>query len=832
MIQSSILLILFYILLIVAFAFIIKHIPKTDKRFLVGLVLLAILIRIIVMLILNVYLFDNGLYLIDSQSYHRDGIAYASALRTDSILALWPPHGQGYPFFVGIAYAVFGKFASIPEVLNISLSALTIILIFYITSQLSNKNAAQIAALLTAVYPSFIFASTQLLKDTLIIFLTTALIYIILNKDRLRIYSIPLIGVLLFSLTLFRTYIAVLLGNILMVYFLLIAEIKARYPIITRICIIILVLLIFQIAGFGFFGESLLNEQRKFAHIFRGETVIAEPELGINEIISDLNIGRQNMIGANSAFYANYHFDTLSKLIKYFPIGFAYYNFSPFPLAMNTIKEIMLLPEIILLYLAWPFIIIGLAYSVKNNFRKTSPILLFILLLTCFYSIINSNVGTIIRWRMQTYVFLFIFAGIGISISMAAFRKFWNDECPEISNKSSLALYISYDGGLEPLVQSQVIPYLAELNKTRRSFILLTFDKEYPSPASLNQIRSELIKKGIYWVPLQYHNHPNLLAKAYDIAAGLLISWQLVHKYNIRIIHARSYIAAAIAVLVKTLQNTKFIFDIRGVLPDERVDAGNWNKNSIKYWLSKRIEHMLFRAADEIVVLSRIGQQLLQMSLKESNISYIPTCVDLARFQADDEIRQALRKRLNLKNRFVLVYSGSLGSCYCLDEMIQFFTEFKKYKKEAYLLVLTKTDNSEIQKHIAERLSSQDYSILHIPYFQMPDYLSAADAGIFFIKPCYSKQFSCPTKLAEYLSCKLPVIINSGIGDADQIVLENNAGVVIAKFNTEEYKKNILKFIKLIKDRNLKKRCRLTAERNYSLICGAGRYMQIYRGLE
>lgn len=812
--------------------FIIKYIPKTDKRFLIGLVLSAVFIRIIVLLFLNVYLFNNGLYLIDSQSYHREGIAYASALRADSMLTLWPPHGQGYPFFIGIVYSIFGKFASIPEVLNIFLSAITIMLIFYITAQLSNKNAAKIAALLTAVYPSFIFASTQLLKDTLIIFLTAVLVYAILNKDRLRIYSIPLIGISLFFLTLFRTYIAVLLGNIIMVYYLLIAKIKARYPIITRVCMIILVLSIFQIAGFGFFGESLLNEQRKFAHIFRGETVIAEPELGINEIISDLNIGRQNMIGANSAFYTDYHFDTLSKLIKYFPIGFAYYAFSPFPWAMKTIKEIMLLPEIILLCLAWPFIIIGLAYSIRNNFRKTAPILLFILLLTCFYSIINSNVGTIIRWRMQTYVFLFIFAGIGISIIIAALRKFWNNECPEISNKSSLALYISYDGGLEPLVQSQVIPYLAELNKKGLSFILLTFDKEYPSPATLSQIRSELIKKGIHWVPLQYHNHPNLLSKAYDIGVGLWISWRLVQKHNIRIIHARSYIAGMIAVLIKILQNTKFIFDIRGVLPDERVDAGHWNKNSLRYWLSKRIEQMLFRAADEIIVLSRKGQHLLQVSLKTPNISYIPTCVDLARFQPDGKIRRALRKKLNLKNRFVLVYSGSLGSWYCLDEMIHFFAEFKKYKKEAYLLVLTKTDSNETQKYISERISSQDYSILHIPYSQMPSYLSAADAGIFFIKPCYSKQFSCPTKLAEYLSCKLPVIINSGIGDADQIVLENNAGVVVTAFNTDEYKKNILKFIKLIKDRNLKKRCRITAEQNYSLIRGADKYMQVYKRLE
>src|SRR5687768_7432269 len=40
-------------------------------------------------------------------------------------------------------------------------------------------------------------------------------------------------------------------------------------------------------------------------------------------------------------------------------------------------------------------------------------------------------------------------------------------------------------------------------------------------------------------------------------------------------------------------------------------------------------------------------------------------------------------------------------------------------------------------------------------YLRRPSYLSAADAGLSFIKSCFSKIASSPTKNAEYLACGL-----------------------------------------------------------------------------
>jgi hypothetical protein len=69
----------------------------------------------------------------------------------------------------------------------------------------------------------------------------------------------------------------------------------------------------------------------------------------------------------------------------------------------------------------------------------------------------------------------------------------------------------------------------------------------------------------------------------------------------------------------------------------------------------------------------------------------------------------------------------------------------------------------------------------------VPSYLSAADAGLSFIKPCFSKLASSPTKYAEYLGCGLPLIINSGIGDSDALITREKVGALVSDFHQAAY---------------------------------------------
>ena len=90
----------------------------------------------------------------------------------------------------------------------------------------------------------------------------------------------------------------------------------------------------------------------------------------------------------------------------------------------------------------------------------------------------------------------------------------------------------------------------------------------------------------------------------------------------------------------------------------------------------------------------------------------------------------------------------------------------------------------------------------------------------------------CPIKFAEYLACGIPVILTSGIGDTEEIVVSNRIGAVIKNFTEEDYKNAINQILELKKDGlMLRERCRMVAGRLFSLEDGIKKYGNIYKNL-
>ena len=106
-------------------------------------------------------------------------------------------------------------------------------------------------------------------------------------------------------------------------------------------------------------------------------------------------------------------------------------------------------------------------------------------------------------------------------------------------------LYISYDGMLEPLGQSQVLAYLKRL-AADRPIHLISFEKadDWANVAERERLARDISASGIVWHPLRYHKSPTAPATAYDVAAGTAKALALIARHGLRIVHARSYVAA------------------------------------------------------------------------------------------------------------------------------------------------------------------------------------------------------------------------------------------------------------------------------------------------
>ena len=400
------------------------------------------------------------------------------------------------------------------------------------------------------------------------------------------------------------------------------------------------------------------------------------------------------------------------------------------------------------------------------------------------------------------------------------------------------ALFISYNGMLDPLGQTQVIPYMSELATRGVNITLLSFEKARAFTEEGKVLCDELHEKlrsiGIDWHWLQYHQRPSLPATAYDVFVGTRYAKELVRKNKIELVHARAHIPATIALSLKRHTNLKMIFDLRGLMAEEYVDANHWSKSGLPYRITKATEQRIFAATDAVVTLTERIWPIIKdwkgLSGRSVHHEVIPCCVDLSVFSFSEQERRQRRAELGLEDRFTLVYSGSLDGWYLTEEMADFFAAVLQRRPDAHLLWLTTGRLERVQALMNDRkIGNSSFSVRAVSPADVPSYLSAADAGLSFIKPCFSKIASSPTKNGEYLACGLPLILNSGIGDSDALVDKWQVGALVNQFNEKHYLEIIDKIGTLVRDPDVRKKTRRVATELFDLrSVGGERYASLY----
>lgn len=320
----------------------------------------------------------------------------------------------------------------------------------------------------------------------------------------------------------------------------------------------------------------------------------------------------------------------------------------------------------------------------------------------------------------------------------------------------------------------------------------------------------------------------------YDVIAGIRKGKSLIKRNRIGLVHARSHIPATIALALKRRLGTKMIFDLRGLMAEEYVDAEHWREGSIPYRITKAAERRIFEETDAVVTLTEriwpIIREWQGLRGREVQHEVIPCCVDLSLFKFSDEERAKRRAELGIGDKFTIVYSGSLDGWYLTEKMADFFAVFRRRRPDAHLLWLTNGSHERVKGLMASRKVEPDqFSVLSVPARLVPSYLAAADAGLSFIRRCFSKIASSPTKNAEYLACGLPLIINRGIGDSDALVEEWNAGVLLEDFTDAEYERIGSAIESMAGQRDARQRARSVAERLFDLqTVGVARYAALY----
>ena len=395
-------------------------------------------------------------------------------------------------------------------------------------------------------------------------------------------------------------------------------------------------------------------------------------------------------------------------------------------------------------------------------------------------------------------------------------------------------LYISYDGMLEPLGQSQVLAYLKGL-APERTIHLISFEKseDWARIVDRKGVADGIASSGIIWHPLRYHKQPTALATLWDIAFGIALGLWLVSRYKLNIVHARSYVASVIALTLKQISGAKYIFDMRGFWADERVDGGLWPNGGHLYRIAKWFERKFLLNADVVVSLTQAAVDEINtfsyLQGKMPEFIVITTCADLKLFQP----AQVQSTEHHSPRPFTLGYVGSVGVWYLFDETLRCFQLLRELVPDARLHILNRGGHEYIRDRVkAMNIDSDVVQIEATDQSGVARAMQDMDAGIFFIKPVYSKIASAPTKLGEFLGCGVPCLGNTGVGDMAAILENEQVGVALTCFDEDSMRTALKRLLQLKHTDGIKERCREVALRYFSLDEGVRRYASIYKQLD
>lgn len=389
----------------------------------------------------------------------------------------------------------------------------------------------------------------------------------------------------------------------------------------------------------------------------------------------------------------------------------------------------------------------------------------------------------------------------------------------------------------EPLGQSQVLPYLRGLADRGVELEIISFEPAATDAGRLEAVRDRMRHDGLLWRPLVRGKSAGLSRKLWESANGVAhgLAAALVRRPDI--VHARSYLPAAVADAIATLApRAKLLFDCRGMLGDEYVDSGYWARDGLQYRLLKRVERRLFARSEGIVLLTNALRRWLEgehMVGASTTLAVIPCCVDTEHFRSDAAVRADARRRLGVEDRLVLAYAGSLGSYYQEADMARFAGALAALYPRVTFLALSRSPTGKLEELVRSH-GVHDFRAVAVFPEDMARTLPAADLGLSFILPCFSKMGSSPTKVAEYLASGVPVVLNANIGDQAELASDPDACVVLSSFEDAEIARAAREAL-AIAARPYEVRAQATrrvTDARFSLAkLGVPRYADLYEGL-
>jgi len=244
--------------------------------------------------------------------------------------------------------------------------------------------------------------------------------------------------------------------------------------------------------------------------------------------------------------------------------------------------------------------------------------------------------------------------------------------------------------------------------------------------------------------------------------------------------------------LISYFKRIKVIYNLQDLFPDSALALELIDENGYLFKLLKKFEKLNYKFSNKIITICESFAEHVRKINEKAEILVIPNWVDTEFMLEVPRDSNAFLKRINLCDKFIVLYAGNLGYSHNLDVIVEAAAQLVDQKEIHFLFVGDGNRKIATMKNV-ERMGLNNCTFIEFqPFSDLPEVYSSCNLGVVSMRPG-SEASAVPSKTWNYLSCSRPVIacVNSP-SELAQAILASGAGMVLPPIDSDSLARVIL----------------------------------------
>jgi len=279
----------------------------------------------------------------------------------------------------------------------------------------------------------------------------------------------------------------------------------------------------------------------------------------------------------------------------------------------------------------------------------------------------------------------------------------------------------------------------------------------------------------------------------------------------------------------RLLRGAPYVLTVQDIYPDVAVRVGLLRRESRLTRCFQWIENAVYQRASRITVISEgFKQNLLIKGVPSAKLRVLPNFVDTESL-VPLPCETPLRRELNVGERIIVLYAGSLGHPQGLEQVLEAADLLRSRQDLFFLFVGEGTKKEELEKRAREKRLDNVKFIAPRPWAEVPQVLATADISLVPLRKGFGFE-TVPSKLYSVMASGRPVIASVDPGcDTWSLVQESDCGLCVTPENPAALAEAIRQ---LASDRECRRRLgtagRTHVVEHYSKTHMVGRYEALF----